>query len=338
VEHGARLALVGGRVLGLDRTQIANVVIQGERIASVGQGPPPGDARVVDVAGLTVLPGLIELHTHPPTAPAMALFVRQGITSVRFAGTPLGAAAGLRGRVVSGELPGPRIFSCGPILDEAPAAWAETSIELDGPGAAPGVVAHVVDAEADALIVAQRMRPATLAAVVEAAHERGVPVTGQNWTTSVREAVEAGIDGIENTARLPEHPDRGPEWVEAYRSIGHRLARLVELWRAAPQGRIDEVVALMAERGVDWAPGHWPDWPATRNRLPRSRRRSTPSAPARRRAGPTPTATTPAPPSSGSSRRWPPITGSAATSPSGRTRTPEGCSITSSWIFTQGPG
>ncbi len=254
----AKLALVGGRVLGLggdfSTPRTANLLIEGERIASVGPEAPPADAQTIDVAGLTVLPGMVELHTHPPLPSAMALFVRQGITSVRFAGTPLGAAGGLRQQVQSGAIPGPRIFSCGPILDEPPAAWRETSIELAGPEDARAVVDRVVEAEADALIVTQRMRPATIAAVVEAAHARGVPVTGQNWTSSVREAVRVGMDGVENTARLPESPAADQAWVEAYSSIGHRLARLAWLWRTAPQGPIDDVLALMAERGVDWAP------------------------------------------------------------------------------------
>src|SRR5262249_39246335 len=119
-----------------------------------------------------------------------------------------------------------------------------------------------IEAEADALLVAQRVRPATLEAIAEAAHERGVPLTGQTWTTSVREAVRAGMDGVENTARLPEDPRLGADWVEDYSSVGHRLARLVSLWRTSPQGAIDEVLGLMLERGTDWAPelcsfGHW---------------------------------------------------------------------------------
>jgi imidazolonepropionase-like amidohydrolase len=126
-----RLAIVGGRVLvggphgfGADDGGQTNVLVEGDRIARVDDAPPPPDARIVDAEGLTLLPGLIELHTHVPSPMAMALFVRQGITAVRFAGTPLGVVAGLRQRVSAGDLPGPRIFSCGPILDEPPSAWS----------------------------------------------------------------------------------------------------------------------------------------------------------------------------------------------------------------------
>jgi imidazolonepropionase-like amidohydrolase len=254
------VALVGGRVLtpttagDFSSSFPATVVLDGQRIAHVGPGEPPSGAAVVDVSGLTLLPGLVDLHTHVPTPSAMALYVQQGITAVRFAGTALGVVAGLRARVASGELPGPRIFSCGPLLDEPPAAWPDVSLEVSGPPATRAAVERVLDAEADALILAQRVRPETLAAIVQVADERGVPVTGQTWTTSVREAVLRGMHGVENTARLPEDPAADGAWVQGYRSIGHRLARLAWLWRTAPAEPLDEVLALMVERQTDWAP------------------------------------------------------------------------------------
>src|SRR6266542_1927527 len=99
---GGQLALVGGRVLanpGTGRILPANVLIAGERIVAVGPDAPPPGARAIDARGLT---GLIDLHTHPPTPRAMTLYAQHGVTSVRFAGTPLGVAARLRERVSSG--------------------------------------------------------------------------------------------------------------------------------------------------------------------------------------------------------------------------------------------
>src|SRR5688572_9070815 len=107
---GERVAIVGGRVLvggpggfGEDDGRPATVLIEGDRISRVDEQPPPPDARVIDAHGLFVLPGMVEMHTHVPSPTAMALFVRQGVTSVRFAGTPLGVVAGVRRKVNAGE-------------------------------------------------------------------------------------------------------------------------------------------------------------------------------------------------------------------------------------------
>ena len=79
----------------MDRTLIANtsifegsgatpyvgdVLVEGSRIAAVqrGGGLPRGDARVIDGAGATLMPGLIEPHGHVsyPDAPSNAAFTR----------------------------------------------------------------------------------------------------------------------------------------------------------------------------------------------------------------------------------------------------------------------
>ena len=42
----------------------ANVVVEGERIASVSDAPPPPDAQTVDCGGRVLMPGLIDAHIH----------------------------------------------------------------------------------------------------------------------------------------------------------------------------------------------------------------------------------------------------------------------------------
>jgi imidazolonepropionase-like amidohydrolase len=62
----ATIAIRAARMItaaGDSTTAPAVVVVRGDRIVSVG-GPIPDGARVVDLGGATLLPGLIDLHTH----------------------------------------------------------------------------------------------------------------------------------------------------------------------------------------------------------------------------------------------------------------------------------
>ena len=76
------LVLRGGRVIdpesGLDA--VRDVAIDGSRIAAVGESLPAADSEV-DVTGLTVAPGFIDLHSHAHTIGGRRLQVCDGVTS-----------------------------------------------------------------------------------------------------------------------------------------------------------------------------------------------------------------------------------------------------------------
>jgi imidazolonepropionase-like amidohydrolase len=65
----ARIVVRAGRLVDVDAGEILqdrDILIEDERIAAVGppQDPPPGEATIIDLTGHTVLPGLIDCHTH----------------------------------------------------------------------------------------------------------------------------------------------------------------------------------------------------------------------------------------------------------------------------------
>ena len=113
------------------------VVVEGERIARVEKcGPGPEGARAIDWSAYTVLPGLIDLHTHladagqsadlaapVKTSPAATALIgaknalttlQAGFTSVRDVGTYRGLTdVALRDAINAGHVPGPRMFVAG---------------------------------------------------------------------------------------------------------------------------------------------------------------------------------------------------------------------------------
>src|SRR5262245_15903403 len=115
-------------------TAPAAVVIRGDRIVSVG-GAVPADARVVDLGGATLLPGLVDLHTHltstgvhwedelVKTTPGQAalhgahnarITLMAGFTTCRDMGpTWPYTDIDLRKAIDEGVVPGPRLMAAG---------------------------------------------------------------------------------------------------------------------------------------------------------------------------------------------------------------------------------
>jgi imidazolonepropionase-like amidohydrolase len=132
------LVLRGGTLIdgtGADPVDDAVVVAEGELLARVGQRAPfpAAGAEVLDCEGLTVLPGLIDAHSHLgliaieapeqiPAAVAAAQIFRNcelaldaGFTTVR---DVAGVDGGVAQAVAEGLVRGPRILPSGPILSQ----------------------------------------------------------------------------------------------------------------------------------------------------------------------------------------------------------------------------
>ena len=184
------------------------VVVRGDRIVAVGkQGvvKVPAGAEVFDAKGLTLLPGLIDSHFHiDGDDPLPALYLSHGVTSLRDPGQWIEAYDGAR----RASAPVPRLFLCGPHLDSPPPAYPADSYIVRDPEETRQAVNRFIDNGASAIKVYYRL-PLTLAKVaIETAHARGVPVMAHLEILDARDAIAAGIDGIEHatsfgTALLP---------------------------------------------------------------------------------------------------------------------------------------
>jgi len=111
--------LLGANVLdGLSPQQIMNatVVISGGRITRVERDGPvavPADARVFDLSGLWIVPGLTDAHSHVNTLDGVRRALESGVTLIRTAGVGGYADVAIRDLVRDGTLPGPDILATG---------------------------------------------------------------------------------------------------------------------------------------------------------------------------------------------------------------------------------
>lgn len=112
-----------------DRLMPGTVLVEGDRIVSVGDAPPPAEATVIDGQGRVLMPGLIDAHIHayfqdlnvhrlsllPVTlyahhaARVLGAMLDRGFTAVRDAG---GADQGLWMAIEQGLVTGPRLYYC----------------------------------------------------------------------------------------------------------------------------------------------------------------------------------------------------------------------------------
>ncbi len=186
----------------------ATVLVQGERIVAIagdeGLALPPRVERT-DGAGLYLLPGLWDLHTHlahaDPAAPP--LLVTQGVTGVRDMGAKLEEIEKLRGSVLSGEVLGPRIVLSGPALNGA--ANGPHHRVIGSAAAAGRAVEELAAAGVDFLKTHNATGREAYFALLESAREAGLVVAGHVPTAvDPLEACAAGQESIDHIATIFE--------------------------------------------------------------------------------------------------------------------------------------
>ena len=230
-----QLALVGGMLLdGYEAPAIHNatVLIEGDRIVAVGRSDqveiPPG-TRVIDTRGMTMMPGLIDLHVHtmflghgeysdyfpfftPEKEKMLAIAAEQllmaGVTTAVDLGAPL-ELVGVRDRINEGELPGPRLLVSGPWI--AGRAWGGFpdyfQHVVTNPEDAARVTHELADAGVDVIKTWAAMSEESMRAVVEAAHSRGLQVHSHLYAPeAIRAALRAGVDVIQHAGSAGNAP------------------------------------------------------------------------------------------------------------------------------------
>jgi len=241
-DSSGSVAIIGGTVVDLDGgapLRDAVVLVEGEKIVAIGESGEvavPANAERIDVAGASLIPGMMNMHVHyglklPGKMAAelanetegeltlrMAQAAREslqaGVTTVRMPGDDKHGDLALKKAIEKGQAHGPRIFSAGESLIITGGHGSEHGVEYnDGPYELMKAARREVSAGAAWVkilisggiatdggdISKALMTPEEINAVIDAAHRFGAKVaahSGSPQATSI--AVDAGIDSIEH--------------------------------------------------------------------------------------------------------------------------------------------
>jgi imidazolonepropionase-like amidohydrolase len=189
------------------------VIISGDKVQSVGDASAatvPAGAQVLDLTGYTVIPGLVGMHEHMfypsgrvPIYNEMAysfpkLYLAAGVTTVRTGGSlePY-TDIELKHLIDTGHAAGPKMHITGPYLEGVGAFTPQMHILKDAEDARK-TVNYWADEGATSFKAYMNITRDELSAAVDAAHKRGLKVTGHLCSIGFREAAAIGIDNLEH--------------------------------------------------------------------------------------------------------------------------------------------
>jgi imidazolonepropionase-like amidohydrolase len=234
-------------------TPRASVFVSSGRISRIDTTPAADGVtarRSIEAAGQTLMPGLIDAHVHvePWSAP---VFLKYGVTTVR----DLHNTPGVILPLAREDSPArPRIVASGAMLDGPGSFWPNAIIVTDITSVR-AAVRQQVEAGAGVVKVYTRLSSSMIAAVVQEARARGVPVAAHLGRATATEAAIAGVTSIEHLSGIADAASSDRERLRRAHDdfLGGWTAFELEWTRLTP-GALEQVARTLVERGVTIVP------------------------------------------------------------------------------------
>jgi imidazolonepropionase-like amidohydrolase len=199
------------------------IVIRDGLIAAIGDAaatPIPASARVLELPGHTIFPGIVGMHDHlfypqpvnlegrrvrgvlqfeqQSSFTFPRLYLACGVTSLRTtASVEPYADLNLKTWIDAGKIPGPKIHVTSPYM-EGKGNFRLPVHELTGPDDAGKTAEFWADQGVTSFKAFMHITRAELKELIDVAHKRGLTVTGHLCSITFREAAELGIDDLEH--------------------------------------------------------------------------------------------------------------------------------------------
>jgi len=208
------VALTNVRVIdgtGAPARQRQTVIIRNGNIAEMGDSGRvviPDGVTPIDLAGKSIIPGLVMVHEHLyyPSgsgvygqlgASFIRLYLAGGVTTMRTGGNVNGIMdLKLKQLIEQGAQPGPAIDATAPYLN-GPNAFVQMR-DMKDAAEAKRHVAYWADLGSTSFKAYMQITRDQLRAAVEEAHARGLKITGHLCSVTYAEAADIGIDNLEH--------------------------------------------------------------------------------------------------------------------------------------------
>ena len=196
-----RIDIEGGKITRVQSAKLRNAY--------------PPNAKVLDLSGKTVIPGLVGMHEHlfypgpegvkdglPFSIEAIdsgpRLYLAGGVTTARTAGSmePY-TDLSLKKLIDKGEKPGPKLRITGPYLGDLFGILPQFH-NLDGAEDAGRTVDYWAAEGVTSFKAFMGIKPEELKVAIEHAHAKGLKITGHLCAVGFREAAALGIDNLEH--------------------------------------------------------------------------------------------------------------------------------------------
>jgi imidazolonepropionase-like amidohydrolase len=248
----------------------STIVVQGNRISSVGAPSTATGGRVVDAAGAYVIPGLWDMHTHaffgdrtPESRDLiLPLFIANGVTGIRDMGSALEPVLRARADVTAHRLLGPRMIVSGPMLD-GPKVSFPASIAIATPADGREAVDSLKRRGVDFIKIQSGVPRDAYFAIADEAKKIGIRFEG-HVPDAVRasEAIAAGQRTFEHLIGIFEasSPDEDQYIMDKYDGGTKRPGVFLKTYDPARETRIVQQIAaarIWQCPTLFWERGQW---------------------------------------------------------------------------------
>lgn len=207
-EQAEITALVGGDIwdgLSSSIQKDMTLIVEAGRIKEIGTRANvsiPNGARIIELKGKTLIPGLWDMHAHSNQVQWAPAYLAGGITTIRDNGNELELATAFRDAIAEKGAIGPDILLAG--MTDGPGIKGNGVIRATSAEQAREVVAMYHKNGYKQIKIYNSIAPDILKVLTEEAHKIGMSVTGHvpNEVGNAVDAVESGMDQLSHRARF----------------------------------------------------------------------------------------------------------------------------------------